>query len=181
MTGLVRDGASFAFARRSTAEPLLAARATTLQSQVSPAARVVDESAEVVGANSETASEAKARALREQKDHRAHSSQERVKVVAATATGVPPPKLELRAADENSTQLKSVLGKQGTTAAQITLSQLERAEKRHVKEQLQKLGLAHEDIRFVVGCRHERIDHILKRGRVRCDDRLQVCRSLVEH
>ncbi len=144
MTGLVRDGASFAFARRSTAEPLLAARATTLQSQVSPAARVVDESAEVVGANSETASEAKARALREQRHHRAHSSQERVKVVAATATGVPPPKLELRAADENSTQLKSVLGKQGTTAAQITLSQLERAEKRHVKEQLQKLGLATE-------------------------------------
>ena len=142
LAGLVRDGASFAFPRRPTAEPLLAARATTLQSEAPPTLGV-DESAEVVGANSEAAADAKARALREQRD-RAHTSQQRAKVMAAAANGEPPPKLELRTADENSTQLKSVLGKQGTIAAQITLSQLELVEKRQVKEELQKLGLTTE-------------------------------------
>lgn len=144
LAGLVRDGASFSLRRGPAPEPLLAAEGPTLQSDPNktrparPAA--VDASAEVVAKippARESAAEAKA-----QRDQSVHSSQQPIKVTSATAASTPPAELNLPG--DNSQQLKAVLGKQGTTAARITLSQLTAQENRQVKSQLKKLGLSTE-------------------------------------
>jgi hypothetical protein len=149
LAGLVRDGASFSLRRGPAPEPLLAAEGPTLQSDPNEGrlarSAAVDASAEVVAKippARESAAEAKARALREQRDQSVHSSQQPIKVIGATAASAPPAELNLPG--DNSQQLKAVLGKQGTTAARITLSQLTAQENRQVKSQLKKLGLSTE-------------------------------------
>ena len=127
----------------TTSEPLLASKATTLQSMASSSA-TVDQSTEVVGATAKQAPpKANTRELHEQRDHSVHSSQQRITVAGTTTVNRPPaPELDLRSSNDNKVQLKAALGKQGTTAAQITLSQLEKQEERQLKEQLRKLGLS---------------------------------------
>ena len=136
MAGLVRDGTNFALRRGALSDPLLVNHASTLQP---------DASATSSGLR-ETAIEAKARReLREQRDQAVHSSQQRIKVVgAATSVGPLPTELTLQRSADNSLQLKQELGRQGTTAAKLTLSQLELQEQRHTKHQLQMLGLSTE-------------------------------------
>lgn len=155
--GLVQDGILFSAAsvRRSPAsdplQPLLAAEATTLQSAPSDGrtarSTAKEESVEAVEDTPirETAAEAKTLALREQRDQSVHSSQQPTKVIRDT-TSRSPQTVEFRPLgdDDNSRQLKATLGKQGTTAARITLSQLSEHETRQMKGQLQKLGLSTE-------------------------------------
>ena len=141
----MRDGASFSLRRGPAPEPLLAAEGPTLQSDPNktrparPAA--VDASAEVV-AKIPPARESAAENPKAQRDQSVHSSQQPIKVTSATAASTPPAELHLPG--DNSQQLKAVLGKLGTTAARITLSQLTAQENRQVKSQLKKLGLSTE-------------------------------------
>ena len=135
IAGLVQDGIHFSATAvcRSQAldsrQPLLVAEVTTLQSDLSDGRRTrsttVDESAEVV-ATHEIAAQAKLRALREQSDQHVHSSQPPIKVIGKNTTHQALPTVELKPPgdDANSRQLKATLGKQGTMAARITLSQL---------------------------------------------------------
>ena len=143
--GLVRDGVSFAFQRGASHEPLLVGEATTLQSKTSPTS--ADTSFEVAeNTGVETATDSTVRQLQERRDKHMHSSQQRIKVVGSNAAGghKRTPSVKLKLPGDNSVQLKEVLGMQGTTAAQITLSQLELQEQRQIQGQLQKLGLSTE-------------------------------------
>lgn len=149
LAGLVRDGVAFSFGRGRPAtraidgsaepnhtQPLLTHKdgglGNSIQGQTVP---------EALGA---TQASAKPRELQEHREQRTHSSQQRIKVVGTSiaASRSPPPALILQDGAENSTQLKATLGKQGTVAAQITLSQIDSAEHHQVKEQLQGLGLS---------------------------------------
>ena len=163
--GLVRDGVSFVFQRGGTHEPLLVGEATTLQSKTSPVS--ADTSSKVVGHTGlETATDATIRQSQEQRDKHMHSSQQRIKVVGSNATGghEAAPSVKLKLPGDNSMQLKEVLGMQGTTAAQITLSQLELQEQRQVQGQLQKLGLPTEGS---IAELKDRLKHAREAGKAR--------------